>query len=1402
MCSRSSIVKAIHLSAFVVLTYLFLGTAPALSQDPTHLPLSFATRHWTAAAGLPVDDVNDIAQTTDGYLWLATKGGLVRFDGLRFTVFKAIDHPGLITNNLRRLFADSAGRLWIMTFQQQLILYEDGRFIHMDTSRGLPDLVTRPLIYTRPVYEDSSGTVWVGHMQGVSQYDPTTKQLRPYHPETLQAAVSSMFQDTDGGLWFGTRDGVLWYREQDGGLTAYPTADERFDHIIWQISRDTNGTLWVASEAGPYYLEDNQLKLLKPAGYSLPKVVRFFFNEDQERMWFADMFSLTLYLEGNRLFSVHESSDVAGHPLFPWTTDLKWMARDSLVYYNDQPILNIGSGTRIQAFMTDHEGSYWLGTTSGLFQLRQSLFSVWKRPGSEPTNVFPVLQGPDGTVWAGTLADDLLRISGTTVTSWNQSTGFYIGHPWALHTDRKGQVWVGGFNLCRIEGNRCINLEPPLNEVHGETRVIFEDSDGWFWLGGEHGIVRRKGEGPWETFTDVGDAPNFWTQAIIETADGSVWFGTFGHGLFRYKEGRFSSWTKETGFCTNNVSSLYEDEDHYLWVTTDDSGLCRISDYDVDDLTKAKVVMLGPADGLYESSIHSLVEDDDARFWMTTYKGVFWVPRAQLNAVADGLAEYVASVVYDQRDGILSHEFNTNVQPSSMKDRTGRLWFSSRDGVVMIDPHRLRAQENIPQPIIESILLADSTVAPNTALQLQPEQREIEIEYTAISYVKSSDVRFQYRLLGMEDTWREAGTDRKIRFTNLDPGTYTFQVKATNWFGIGGTDPAEFTFERLPYFYETRLFMALVFLSLVLGIVGVFRYRTHQVRRRNLELEEKVTERTGELKSALTKVAQQAEELQSLDETKSRFFANVSHEFRTPLTLIRGHLQDLESRRFGSKLAYRAKDALSLALTQTERLRILVEQLLALARLQSDETVLRAQRLNLNAFAARQVSFFESLAEKNRISLRYEGLPDALDVYADPTHLEQIITNLVSNALKFTPKEGHVTVTLSAPPEIHQRGTGEFATVTVADSGIGIAPEDLERIFERFYQVDNSATRRYEGTGVGLALVKELVELHGGSIQVESKLNEGTTFTVRFPLGRAHLTDTEILEKDTGDTNTGTASSGTNADQKSITSSSGDGAVPESIHATVLVVEDNPDLRAYLAGHLRDLYDVVEAEDGQAALDLIPNNSFDLIISDVMMPRLDGMSLLQTVKAHAHWQTIPFMLLTARADATDRLRGLEARADDYLAKPFNLTELLVRVRNLIVLRQRMHAQFSQQVVAVEAEALELANEETVFLEQLHQVVMTHISTESFDVIQLAVALNMSRATLLRHIKNLTGLTPAGYMRKLRLEHARQMLEQGRVRTVAEVTVAVGFKDSSYFSRLFRKTYGHSPASLLVTPDEP
>ena len=611
----------------------------------------------------------------------------------------------------------------------------------------------------------------------------------------------------------------------------------------------------------------------------------------------------------------------------------------------------------------------------------------------------------------------------------------------------------------------------------------------------------------------------------------------------------------------------------------------------------------------------------------------------------------------------------------------------------------------------------------------------------------------------------------------------------------GGLSAPVYLFTTTRLFYQTTWFYALCLLGLVLLGLGLYHVRIRQMKRwlREKELVRLVEERTLKLDEARQKteaqaaqLQEQADRLREMDQMKSRFFANISHEFRTPLTLIQGPITQLLDRSV-ERLDAEMHRQLEGAFQNTRRLERLIDVMLALSQLEADQVRLRLVRLDLIPFVEQLVYAFMPLAERNKLSLEFRALSEPLPVRVDPEALEKVIGNLLSNALKFTPPEGRVQVAVA--------GADEAAILRVRDNGVGIGAEALPHIFDRFYQVVQAVPRAREGFGIGLSLVKELVELHGGRVDVESEPGFGTEFSVTLPLAPA---DTDVepreeapeawnhhVEKEAWAldlTKEGAAPTLAPSDPEPFKIS----GAPE-----ILIVEDNTGVGHFLKTCLQAGYSIAEARNGREALEAVHRHRPDLIISDIMMPEMNGVALCRELKADACFSDIPIILLTAKAGYKDRLEGLDAGAADYMQKPFGIDELQVRIRNLLESRQALRHQFSREVV-MQPTGVVTTPEAEVFYEQVRQAVEYHLSDTHFTVEALAGEVCLTKSTLTRKLRAATGMSPAELVRYLRLQHAAQLLA-GCAGRVAEVAEAVGYRDVDHFSRLFREHFGVAPS---------
>jgi signal transduction histidine kinase/DNA-binding response OmpR family regulator len=686
---------------------------------------------------------------------------------------------------------------------------------------------------------------------------------------------------------------------------------------------------------------------------------------------------------------------------------------------------------------------------------------------------------------------------------------------------------------------------------------------------------------------------------------------------------------------------------------------------------------------------------------------------------------------------------------------------------------------------------------------VEADERTVGFSYTGPSLSHARHVRYEVRLKPQRTNW-ETTERRFVRYRNLEPGTYRFEVRAR----LKGQPPGPVTtysFSVPPHFYETWWFHLLVGLSLLGGGVGLYRWRTVRLRRRKEELEAAVAERTRELAEEKEKTERQAERLAELDEAKNRFFAHVSHEFRTPLSLLLGPLEE-ELRQGDGPVSFGRRQARRMA-DNARRLQRLINQLLDLATLEAGQMDLERQPGDLASAIERSAEAFRSKAEQKDIDLRVERPDGRIETRFDPEKVETIVSNLVGNAVKFTPEGGAVTVTVEeadAPASVEAPGADESVQGTVrlevADTGPGIDPDVQEAIFDRFEQADHSTARAHEGTGLGLALTRELVELHGGTIDLDATPDEGSTFAVLLPLVPVAGVD-EREHGGVGDGEYGSMGDGergrearsearTEAASVFEEGSSADAERDEDA-ATILVVEDNAEMRAYLQEQLVDPWTVLAAPDGRAAWKMVQAEAPDLVLSDVMMPGLNGFELCRRIKADEALRTIPVLLLTARADADATREGLSAGADDYVAKPFDAEELRQRIENHLAARRHLRNQYREEL---EIDAFEAVTEieQRSFVETAIEAVEAHLGNPDFTVEQLAEAVALSRRQLTRRLKQAVGETPSSFIRQYRIERAKTLFENG-AETVSEVAYATGFRSPSHFSQAFKEEVGTTPS---------
>ncbi len=699
-------------------------------------------------------------------------------------------------------------------------------------------------------------------------------------------------------------------------------------------------------------------------------------------------------------------------------------------------------------------------------------------------------------------------------------------------------------------------------------------------------------------------------------------------------------------------------------------------------------------------------------------------------------------------------------------DKDSVIWFMDSDLYRINKDKESNPAAKFKTYISQAIVDNDSTITHLFQKQkihkLPDSTRSIKFKFGAPTYYEVKNTKFKFYLEGYEKGFQPYFIyDNQKEYENLSPGTYTFHVIAKNHEQVIGEE-ATFTFTILPPWYQTWWAYSTYVLLLGIFIWGIVKWRTKQIVKKNELLEITIANRTEEL-------ALKNEKLENLDQAKSRFFANISHEFRTPLTLILGPLE--------KKLKSHPNDQDHLVMHRNaKRLQELINQLLEISKLESGEINLKVSKGDIVSFIKTLIGSFESLAVIKNINYQFNIASTHKETWFDKDQLEKIINNLISNAFKFTPKDQSI--------EILSSFKGNYLQITIKDTGIGIPKDKLPYLFERFYQIDSSETREQEGTGIGLALAKELIHIYNGKIEVKSEVDQGTTFIVSLPVDRSLFHEDDICVESKNKENLQTIIETKDSIQKDSSDKSTD-------DNTILIVEDNDDLRNYIKTSLTGTFNILEAANGYEGLKLAIQHIPTIIVTDIMMPKMNGQELCKSIKTDTKTSHIPVLMLTAKADQKSKIQGLKVGADDYIQKPFSVEELNVRINNLIINREKLKEIYRKKIVIDPSEVI-IENQDEQFLHQLAAYIQENIGNSELKVESLTNHMHISRTQLHRKIKALTGLSTTEFISSIRIKRAAQLIEK-KADSVTQIGYKVGFLDQSYFSKCFKKQYGVNPS---------
>jgi signal transduction histidine kinase len=1057
-----------------------LAEHPAAALEPGKRLSQYGLDVWQVEQGLPQNTVQALLRGRDGYLWIGTQEGLVRFDGARFTTYDRRNTPALKHNSIIALAEGPDGTIWAGTNGGGILLrHRDGTFASIGTAEGLRSLIVWTIVV------DGAGDAWVGgDGNGVQRLSGGRAVQQVSVAEGLpvdQVRVAAL--DRDGALWVGTTGGGLAV-VRGGRVEAVWGAEALGSGLVRGVAPDAHGGVWVAASGGGLtYLKDGVVRRYREAeGFASDQATAVHVDE-AGTLWFGT-----------------------------------WGAGVGRI--RDGVVERIGteaglSNDQVWAVTTDEEGSLWIGTwVGGLNRLRDGRFLTYTtREGLTSDNVRALARGHDGSVWIATAGGGLNRLKDGHVTAYREKDGLPSDHVSALLQDRRGTLWVGT-NLggaARFSNGRFSPLGREQGLPHHDVRAFLEDREGNVWIatiGG--GLTRVAPDGSLRVFTVARDGlPADRILALAEGPDGAIWMASPATGVLRLSGGRFDAFTTKDGLSSARVIALHVDSDGTAWAGTSGGGLNRIRAGRVSPVTTRE--------GLWDDLVQVILDDGKGSFWMSCNKGVFRVARSELEAVADGRVATLRSVSFGPSDGMRSGSAAGGQQPAGFVAPDGRIWFPTYRGVAVLDPSRLGQLVRAPRVAIEEVLVDGRPVETAGAVLLPAGAERLEIHFTALTLAATDRVRFRVRLDGLDREPVDVGARRVAYYTNLPSGSYVFRVAAADVRGEWGARETTLIFRKRPRVRETWWFWSAAVLLGVGAAWGVVRWRVAALSAREAELLVLVEQRTGSLsreKARAEEALARAEEARAdaerhrevaeratadaeeANRTKSLFLANVSHELRTPLNAIIGYSEMLSEEAAGEGREPLVRDLgkiRSAALHQLE----LVNSVLDLAKIEAGRLDLDVETFPVLPLVEETAAIVRPLLERNRnrLVVRHGEGPGPV-MTSDAMKVRQCLFNLLSNACKFT-EDGEVELDVRED----QDGGRRWIAFRVRDTGIGIPAEKLGRLFDPFAQADLSTARRFGGTGLGLSITRQLCELLGGAVTVESAPGAGSTFEIRLPAG-------------------------------------------------------------------------------------------------------------------------------------------------------------------------------------------------------------------------------------------------------------------------------------------------------------
>jgi signal transduction histidine kinase/DNA-binding response OmpR family regulator len=1306
-------------------------------------------------------------QDQQGVIYAANNAGVRVFDGVSW---RHIDVPNL---NVRSLALDEKGTIYVGGIDEFGFLAPDSRgsLQYVSLLRHLKDNQKNFSKVWR-VSPTKEG-VYFRTKQYLFRWNPDLKRMKVWKSRG-QARFDASF--TCGGKLFIHQRNIGLMQMIDDSLRMIPgnetfAAVKIYMMVPYQNRKILIGTrskgLFIYDRGGmstiPFptgaddYLKENQLNhgigLASSPGLFALATLRGGLVILNSRGGLKEIFTKSSGLQNDSIKCVYE--DFQGNLWLALEKGIAKIEYNSPISIYDEDRANL-AGIVLSVVRHGSNNGLYVGTTRGLYFLADAGKGQFHPISETIGNCWHFLSTKDSLFVAAT--NGVFQVSNNNVVK----RGIINIPSYAFRRSRREprRVWVG-----TQEGLVSLyswEMEHHFEDIKGDITTIVEDREGNLWLGTTtNGIFRMvfPGDGG---VTNPG-VTNYGTAHGLPAREANNVFFAAGHLIFATQKGIFRFDEKKKAFLpdktlgdqfangSRSVAYITEDRNKHIWFHSDFKNFLAVPQ----------------ADGDFKIMKNSLLR----------------LPQDQVNFI-----------YLDPREEHIT-------------------WFAANESLIRYDTTVKKNYHQDFLTFIRKVLVSGKTIFEgHRAKSIYPvidyKDRNLRFEFAAPFFEAEKKTQYQCLLEGYDSHWSAWNNETWENYTNLDDGVYTFRVRAKNVYENLSRE-AIFQFKVLPPWYQTWwAYLIYTFLTF-LGVYFIVKWRSWKLVREKQKLEQVIRERTTEINEKNLQLEEQSEKLKEMDQIKSRFFANISHEFRTPLTLIMGPIEQ----RLSLCRDKQQEKELQMMLRNSQRLLNLINQLLDLSKLDSGKMKLQAARQNIIPFLKGLVGSFESLVVQKPLDLTFQTEEENILLYYDPEKLEKVICNLVSNAVKFTPPKGKITVSAKKYNAVEVNYPKGYLEILFRDTGIGIPGNQLIHIFDRFYQADGSLAHEHhqKGSGIGLALVKELVTLHHGDISVQSSEGKGTEFIIRLPLGKTHLKPEEIFESVGPVEDVEPEALVYQREQEQPLAVQGDDMIEkdenrveesgaddpgEEEKNVILVVDDSSDVRTFIKSSLESFYTIVEAADGGEGIDKARAIIPDLIVSDVMMPNVDGFELCRVLKTDIDTSHIPVVLLTAKASEESIIEGLETGADDYITKPFNTKILLTRIKNLIDLRRQLQEKIQREMMMQPTE-IAVSSMDQEFMKGLKKAVEKNMSEEEFGVDELAKGLYMSRATLNRKLRALTGESTNQFIQSYRLKRAAQLLKTN-FGNVTEVAFEVGFSNSAYFSKCFKDKFHQLPHTFQAS----